>query len=87
MSIDFPIFEQDLEFTRILVHTKWMKSLLDFVNHRFDDSAIPTHLLDSAVACELAKFSATFYYDIESGLPRIVFENEELASLFFLRFS
>lgn len=88
MSVDFPIFEQDQSgFIQIVVQPKWKKSFIEFVNRQFDNSAIPNNLLNVAVARELEKFSATLYYDLESAMPRIIFEDEEMATLFFLKFS
>jgi hypothetical protein len=82
MTIEYSIYKG-----HFFVYTDWMKNFVDVVEQQdgsdiFDDQRWK-QLIDSA----LSDYSATMIHDFTNISTRLSFENEELATLFFLRFS
>jgi hypothetical protein len=87
MEIEFVIYEDcSTAFSKYPKYTHWMRSFLSYINGQITHT-ITAEEWDCMVKNELNTFSAKMLYDNNTGRDILRFEDEQYATLFFLKFS
>lgn len=87
MAIEYSIYNLDASGNTFFVYTNWMKNFINFVEQQDGDCMFNDVRWKQLINAALSDYSATMIHDFTNVSTRLRFENEELATLFFLKFS
>lgn len=87
MAIEYNVYDCDGFVSSTSLYMKWMSNLLVYVEQQDSNSDYFFDIWDNSVTKELKEYSAHIVHDDVYPFVKIIFENEELATLFFLKFS
>lgn len=88
MAVEYNILHYTEGTQSLCCYATWMKNFIYYVEQQYEDDTAPyLGIWCHTVADELKKYSAYLIHSTETTVAKIHFEDEQLATLFFLKFS